>query len=94
MFPVLSFRILSRIGSLDFSMFSLVDFVAFVAHFLSSNKITTKNSELKRNDLENAKKIGSVYSADIRVSFSVSLRIVCGLFLCGFSASLADAIIA
>ena len=91
MFPVLSFRILSRIGSFDFSMFSLVDFVALVAHFLSNNKITTKNSELKRNDLENAKNFGSAYSADIRVSFSVSLRIVCGFFPCGFSTSLADA---
>ena len=59
--------------------------------FLWSNKVTTKNSELKRKGLENAKNFGSAYSADIRVSFSVSLRIVCGFFPCDFSASLSDA---
>lgn len=59
--------------------------------FLWSNKVTTKISELKRKDLENAKIFVSVYSADIRVSFSFSLRIVSGFFPCGFSTSLSDA---
>lgn len=59
--------------------------------FLWSNKVTTKISELKRKELENAKIFGSAYSTDIRLSISVSLRIVCGFFPCGFSASLSDA---
>lgn len=59
--------------------------------FLWSNKVTTKISELKRKDLENAKIFGFAYSTDIRLSISVSLRIVCGFFPCGFSASLPNA---
>ena len=94
MFPVLSFRILSRIGSFDFSMFSLVDFVALVARFLSSNKITTNISELKRKRTGNAKKFGIAYWLDFLVHLSVLLRIVCGSFPCRFPASLADAAIA
>lgn len=72
-------------------MFLLVDFVALVARFLPSNKITTKNSEFKRKGLENAGIFRSAYLTDNLVCFFVYLRIVCGFFPCDFSASLADA---
>lgn len=72
-------------------MFLLVDFVALVARFLPSNKITTNNSEFKRKGLENAGIFKSAYLTDNLVCFSVYLRINYGFFPCSFSASFADA---
>jgi hypothetical protein len=73
-------------------MFSLVNFVALVARFLSSNKITTKISELKRKRTENDKFLGIAYWLDFLMCFSVLMRIVCGFFPCRFPASLSDAV--
>lgn len=72
-------------------MFSLVDFVALVARFLSSNKITTKISELKRKRTENAKNFVRYYCSDYLVYISILLRIVYGSFPYCFPTSLADA---
>lgn len=69
----------------------MVDFVALVARFLSSNKITTKNPENKRKDIENAQILWSAYPTDIRGIISVSLRIVSVCFHMIALASLSDA---
>ncbi len=82
MLPFRNARFRMRIGSLDFSMFSYVYFVTRVTHFVSSNKVTTKNREIKRKHTENAKNFGFSYGVDYLMSFSVCLRIIYGSFPC------------